>query len=144
MSIITLSGKGKWSQNLFKPDDKFGPAFYSQVLYPDDTSMEIFRNAKLRLRPKDDEDGTFIRLKKYHAPVVFGERVLSEEGPPPVMDVEGNPWPEGKVIGNGSTLSCRVEIYKSRFGMGHRLLSVKVDELVEYETEVDTKEKMPF
>lgn len=142
MSSIVLSGTGKWFNNLFTPDGKFGDPFYSIVLYPDEASMAIYRDQKLRLRTKDDEEGTYLRLRKNHAAVKFDGVEFAPEGPPPVVDKDGNPWNPEVIIGNGSKCSCIVEVYKSKFGNAHRLVKVRVDELVEYK--VETKEKMPF
>jgi hypothetical protein len=52
-------------------------------------------------------------------------------GVPEVVDADNNPWPEDKLIGNGSTVRVAAEVYDTQYGKGMRLLKVMVLEYVE-------------
>ena len=132
MTELILSGTGKWFGGLVRPDDKFGAPKYTLNFYPDAGSMAIFEDAKLKLKVRNDEDGTFVKLSRNHNPVIFDGKTISEGGPPEIVDKDGKPWDTSKIIGNGSTVAVRIETYKSKFGNAHRLLKVRVENLVEY------------
>jgi hypothetical protein len=117
---IYLSGIAKWAK-IFKPDDKYHN--YSVNLALDADSQKRFDQSGLRLRPKKDEqDGiTYVRFRR-------GE----EDGPPIVVDSKGDK--STNLIGNGSKVTVRVEVYDTKtFGKGHRLMAVRVDDLIPYE-----------
>jgi hypothetical protein len=67
--------------------------------------------------------------------------------PPEVLDKDNQPFT--KLIGNGSTVTCKVIIYDTIKGKGHRLEAVRVDDWVEYVPEgsqspAGNVPKMPF
>jgi hypothetical protein len=51
-------------------------------------------------------------------------------GPPTVIDKDKNPVTA--LVGNGSKVTAKVAVYDTRMGKGHRLETVRVDELVEF------------
>lgn len=123
---IYLSGIVKWAK-VYKPDDKYHN--YSVNLALDQDSQKEFDGSGLRLRPKkDDQDGIeYVRFRR-------GE----EDGPPIVVDSQGEKLTA--LIGNGSKVTIRVEVYDTKsYGKGHRLMAVRVDDLIVFERK-DTDE----
>lgn len=120
-----FSGVCKWAM-LSKPDEKFEPA-YKLNLYLDEDNKAQYNATGLKGAIRTDEDGEYVVFKRK---VSVGSRTY---GPPEVMDAEGNPV-EG-FIGNGSKVTVKVEVYDApRYGVkGHRILGVRVDELIKYE-----------
>lgn len=125
---IVLTGTVKWAK-VYQPDTKFGKK-YTIDLYPDAASWEVFKKSGSRLTVRQDEEGTFLKISRNHEGTAKGEPV--EFGPPPVFDSDGKTRIT-TLIGNGSTVTCKIEIYDSKYGKGTRLAALKVDELIEYE-----------
>lgn len=113
-----LSGIAKWVR-VDKPD-QFGN--YSLNLCLDNESMQTFDQSGMKIRGNEDkEDG-----KTYHR-----FRRSQEAGAPIVVDSTGKPFT--KIIGNGSEITIRVEVYDAKkFGKGHRLIAIRVDDWVEF------------
>lgn len=130
------TGKCKWAK-VYKPDPKYNN--FVMDFYPD--NPEEIPNAGLGLEPKADEDGTFYRLRRPVEKLIKDE--LVQFGPPKVVlntgqvDEAGVPVvePFSKLIGNGSRVTVKVDVFDVRAGKGkgHRLNSVRVDEHVPYE-----------
>ena len=132
-----ISGMGKWCK-VYKPDTKFEPQ-YSVQLFPDDDGWDVWEEMRLGGKPKEDEDGKYVTFRRKLA-----TSWSNDIGPPEVVDSKGQPFKE--LIGNGSTITCKVEVYDTPKGPGHRLLAVRVDKWVKYEapsapeeTEASTK-----
>ena len=112
-------------------DEKFGK--YQITMYLDQPSWKKFAESKIQVRPKKDEDGEYV---KFSCPpkvtfvdgksMTFGpiETYIREEG--------GEVKPLTDLIGNGSTVTVKVETYDTKMGKGHRLRGVLVDNLVPY------------
>lgn len=117
-----LHGICKWAK-VYEPDDKYQT--YSIQVSLDDESQKEFDSSKIRVRPQVDEnDG-----REY-----YRFRRSEEFGPPIVVDAEGKPFKEK--IGNGSTVTLRVESYDTKsMGKGHRLMAVRVDEHKEFKVD---------
>jgi hypothetical protein len=78
--VYFISGKCKWAK-LFKPDTKYDEnGIYSIVLYPDADGWETFKRSGLNVRPKEDEDGKFITLRRKKV-VNFGKGDQDIGGP---------------------------------------------------------------
>lgn len=125
---IVLSGIAKWAK-VHQPDTKFGKK-YTIDLYLDNASWDVFKKSGSRLTVRQDEEGSFIKLSRNHDGTAKGEPV--EYGPPAVFENDGKTKTSVN-IGNGSEVTCRVEVYDSKYGKGTRLSAVKIDKLVEYE-----------
>jgi hypothetical protein len=121
-----FSGIAKWAM-LKSVDPEYKN--YKIVLYPDDSSWEKFAEAKLQLVPKEDADGKYINLRRPETKDIKGKIV--NFGPPEVIDANGKPVDQ--LVGNGSTVTCKVTVYDTRRGKGHRLEAVRVDNLIPYE-----------
>lgn len=135
-TMIYFTGLAKWAK-VYTPDDMYQK--YSIDLFLDDESWELFNESGLLLQPKEvAEDqgepfGTCIRFSRPVSKEIKG--ALVNFGPPPVLDSEGLPMTDN--IGNGSKVTVKVSVYDTRKGMGHRLESIRVDDLVPYENNVD-------
>lgn len=123
-----LSGIVKWAK-VYQPDTKFGKK-YSIDLYLDPASWETFKKSGSRLTVRQDDEGPFIKIYRNHDGMSKGEPI--EFGPPPVFEADGK-TKTTKLIGNGSKITVKVEVYDSKNGKGTRLAAIKIDELVEYE-----------
>lgn len=140
--IYYFSGSCNWAK-VHQPDDKYKN--YTIDLYMDKKSLTAYKNSGLKLKDRQDKDG-----ETYHTfrmPSVRMIKGKAEEGKPDVLDADG--IPTTKKIGNGSEVTCKVEIYKTGDGrVGHRLLAVRVDKLVEYNdpnaVSQDTDIEVPF
>lgn len=132
-NYIYLSGKGFWMHRLFEPDEYKGVKSYSLTLYPDPKSWKVFREVALQQHIKEDEEGKFLRFKK---PVKKPWKLKENESPnfdaPTVSTADGNAWPEDKLIGNGSEVTVKIEVYDTKMGRGARIEGVRVDKWVEY------------
>lgn len=129
---IYVTGKAKWAR-VFESqmDTKYGEKFHITV-YPDEASLINLKTSGSRLEIKEDEEGKFVKFSRDNRRT-FKER---EEvlGPPRVVHkVEDKYPPFDKIIGNGSTVTCRLSIYDSSKGKGTRLEAVCVDEHIPYE-----------
>jgi len=139
--FIQLSGKAKWAK--VKPsqlDEQYNN--WSICLYLNRDSMDKYMKSGLRLNFKEDEDGKYLTLRR-PAEKRFGNDVV-EFDPPGV-------WKDGQAytgtIGNGSQVTCKIEVYDTSRGKGHRLDGVRIDELVEFKsenTEGGKRVAMPF
>lgn len=127
--VYFISGKCKWAK-LFKPDTKYDEnGIYSIQLYPDADGWDTYKRSGLNVRPKEDEDGKFITLRRKKV-VNFGKGD-QDIGGPEVVDAQNKALET--LVGNDSTVTCKFETYQAGKYTGHRLLKVRVDNLVVYE-----------
>jgi hypothetical protein len=124
--ILYLSGTAKWAK-LIEPDKKFNN--WTLDLYLDDKSVDNFKKAELELQLRSSDEGPFIKLRRPVAKLIKNE--LVQYDPPQVTDQGGNKVTA--LVGNGSKVTCKVEVFGTVKGNGHRLDAVRVDELVEYD-----------
>lgn len=137
-NTIFLSGIAKWAK-FYKPDEKYNN--YKVDLALDPQSLETFKKTNLMLTLKDTEEGPTITLRRPISKLIKGE--LVNFGPPEVIDSNNDDVDLEKVsIGNGSKITCRVVVYDTMKGKGHRLEKVRIDELVSYEG--PSESDMPF
>lgn len=125
--VFYFSGTCKWAK-LAKPDTKYNN--FGLDLYLDDKSWEAFKKSELQLKVKKDDDGSYVSFKRPVSKLIKGE--LVEFGPPEMLKVDGSPFDMSVLVGNGSTVTCKVVVYDSMKGKGHRLEAVRIDELVEF------------
>lgn len=126
---VYLSGEFKWAK-LQTPDTKYEPK-YTLDLYLDETSMTTFHDSGLKVQLRDGEDGKFIKLSRPVHKTVRGE--VLDIGPPEVLLKEGDEYVKfDGLVGNGSKGVVRLRTYDTRKGMGHEIVKVAVDSLVEY------------
>jgi len=118
---------------VFKPDEYGGVKRWKIGVALDDDSLLLFKNTGLKLKVADV--GEFKNVVNFRRPtekMINGE--LVEFDPPKVEGV-----PDGAAIANGSEVEVVVTVYDTRMGKGHRLESVNVTKLVEYEGETEQR-----
>jgi len=121
-----LRGTCKWAK-LYKPDEKYGN--YGVNLYPNKDSIAMIHKMGLSGKMKKDDDGEFIKLSRKKANLVKG--VLKEYGPPEVLDKDNKPMQD--LVGNGSEITVKIDVFETQAGISSRLESVRVENLVRYE-----------
>jgi len=138
-----FKGTTKWCK-VRKPDEMYNN--YQVPLYMTKESWDEFKDSGVQTRIKTDADGEYTVFKRSHERRVPWEENIVIQGPPEVFilkDGKAVPFPDG-LIGNGSKVTVRVEVYDTKRGKGHRLISVLIDDLVEYNPPKDDKIAMPF
>lgn len=80
-----------------------------------------------KVKPNVTDEGLVVKFRRNW----INGRNPKWGGAPIVVDAEDNPWPEDKLIGNGSTVRVAAEVYDTRYGKAMRLLKVMVLEYVE-------------
>lgn len=132
-NTIYLSGKGFWLHRLFELDDFRGSKHWSMRLYPDPKSFEEFKRMGLQQKRKKDEDGEFVTFRRnLLKPWKLKPGESPEFDPPKVTDEFGGPWDEDKLVGNGSEVTVKLEVYQTANGPGARIEGVRIDKWVEY------------
>lgn len=140
---VYLKGKAKWANRLFVPDIEYKK--WSLSLYPDVPSLETIRDLQsqgVKNVVKKDEDGYHVNLGRPTEKVIRGKVVAFN--PPLVVDKDDNPF--AGPIGNGSDVTCKMEVYTHPTPTGGkskamRLSSVRVDNLVPFEKSNFTEEE---
>lgn len=132
-----FQGKAYWAKIVGKPQGGYpngkGPAEWSiDVAIDEKTKDRLLKegiDAKY-IKNKGDEKGDYI---------VFKRREIKQDGtaakPFKIVDRVGKPWPEGKFIGNGSTINVRYVINEEL--NKPNALAFQVVELQEYAPEND-------
>jgi hypothetical protein len=104
------------------------PMEYKIDLIMDDSSWERFDKTGSTLKKRTSPQGEYVTFRR---PC---EEVDDNGYPVPVkiqvLDKDNNPTTAP--IGNGSKVTCKVEIFKTKMGYKNKLVSVRVDDLVEY------------
>ena len=141
--VILLSGKAEWAK-VRKPDDAFGGSFFKITVDLDKGSQQVFAASDLQLEPKEI-DGSFKVTFRREAEKQWPDGTVEEMGPPALFEADGKTeLAKSVLIGNGSEVSIKVEVYDTKRGKGHRLKSVRVDKLVPYTLpEVGPEHKAP-
>jgi len=132
---MIIQGTGKWCRIVGEPaPNKFknNAREWSFELYLDEANQRKLLDAGMKPSYlKDKGDGVFIQ---------FTRDEFRKDGSPgkafEIVDAAKNPWPEGKLIGNGSTLNVMVtlnerEFHKEKF-LKPSALKVQVWEWKEY------------
>ena len=134
MATIYLSGKGMWMHRLFEIDDFKGRKFWSMNLYPDPKSLKALKEGNFLLKIRRNDEGEYAVFRRY---LLKPWKLKADEpatfDPPVVLDSEGEPWPAARIIGNGSEVTVKLEMFPSgNDGFGTRLEGLKVNYWVEY------------
>lgn len=139
---IVLRGKLDWAKVLGNarkhtgnPKYDKGP-YWSVDLTPDaktHTLMKQFGITKKLKEPsgeKDERTETFLSLK-----VLENKADGGKNQPPKIVDAANKPWPENKLLGNGTIGDVKVRVvdYGSGSEMGVYLQAIRVLEHVAYE-----------
>lgn len=142
--IIYLTGKCTWAQ-LETPDKKYKS--FSINLFPDEDSWTKYRESGLELKARTDayrDNAPYIKLSRSDEKLIKGAVV--KYGPPVVLDADNAEFPVIPRIGNGSDVTCKVSVYDTSQGKGHRLEAVRINELVDPATAIidASNEESPF
>lgn len=145
-----IRGIAKWA-HVYKPDAAFGQENYKINVYLHGEELEKFKALGLLLTIKEDAEGKFVTLRR------TTKRVFDDEvtffTPPSIRgkinvvytDNDGNEirqYKKGSLpvikgeqreIGNGSEVSVNISYFDTAKGKGHRLESVTVLNLIEYD-----------
>lgn len=116
-----------------------GGAYTIQVVL-DKENLDSFSASGSRLKPKLGEDGISIQFKRK----AIHPSIPELGGAPQVVDADGNEWDPSVAIGNGSEVTVAFDVYDTKMGKGTRLTGIKVDNLVEFESEGGGAPKLPF
>lgn len=139
---VYFEGKCAWAQ--LNKTDKFGN--YSLQLYLDPDGLALFTKLGIQSSVKKDDKGSFVRFKRTPIKIVQGKPI--DFGAPTVFDKDGQPLKEGILIGNDSTVICKVKVYDTMKGVGSSLEAVQVVDLIPYggpvESSVTADDFKPF
>lgn len=82
---------------------------------------------------KEDQNGDpFYKCKRPHFNTKINRGEGKLMGPPVVVDADGNPWEEGTLVGNGSKVKIRLDVWDGKIVTWH---AAKILELEEYSGE---------
>lgn len=125
---VYLTGKTKWAK-LKDPDMKYG-GHWTLDLYLDQQGLKNFNAANLELELRESDEGPFIKLRRATTRVDKKRGELVKLSPPKLLDADNKPL--NALVGNGSQVQCKLDVFPTVKGNGHRLEAVRVLELVEY------------
>ena len=125
-----LNGKMNWLHHLFLKDEKYNK--YSVDFYPTKESWKTFNKIGLELKVRTNEttNEEYVRFSRKHDQLIKDAVVTF--GPPTVFDDKGDVLDAIGTIGNGTGGMVKVEVYQSAKGLGHRLMEVKLTDIVEF------------
>lgn len=143
-----FKGITKWAK-VHKPDEEYQN--YQVPLYMDEKSWADYEESGIRLMTKKDKETgePFVTFKRKHAEFNNFKKKNQINGPPKVLILKDDgtyaPLGEDVLIGNGSVVSVKVEVYDTprTGGKGHRLLAVGVEKLVEYKPNAAPESNVP-
>lgn len=134
---IKLTGIANWAKIQF-PDEYLGVERYTIALTLDAESLGAFKASGSRLKIKDTDDGPVVNLKKTVNPPANWK---TPWGAPPIT-YKGE-RDDSIIIGNGSKVECKVEIYPTAYGIGTRLKSINIIDLVPFNQPDDEESQSP-
>lgn len=148
---VYIKGKSRWSQLPPGPPDLgfggTGAGRYKIIIYPIPEDVEVIRNLQkegIKNVEKRDEDGSYFAFSRPTAIMAAGKTIGLE--PPIVIDKDNNPFHER--IGRGSDILVKLEVYNHKVpgspgktAKAARLASVRVDNLVPFQSDTDMNER---
>lgn len=151
--LYEFEGIGKWFK-IYEPDEFRGSKRWSVNLYMDEANMNLYKRSGIQTTPKEDEDGVFVTFRRDTEKkigkdyVEFTPPFIYQDGKTLVgyYNSEGRPIyqqnvkeaeevikkGENVLIGNGSTIKVRVEVYDTQMGKGSRLRSIEIVDMIEF------------
>lgn len=139
---VYVQGKASWAR-LVKPEQWADGSQWKITLHPTTESLEVIRDLQaqgLKNVIKKDDDGYFVTFRRPVSKARKNGGVIAYTQPE-VIDKDGVPM-DGSVIGNGSDVVVKLEVYSHKTPTGGnakaaRLHTVKVFDLVKYTPEKD-------
>ncbi len=126
-TTVYLSGNSYWAK-LKTPDSKYNQWTLQLVL--DNKSLKVYHESGMGISLKKNDKGeTYVNLRRPVSKLIKGDLVKFD--PPTLLDKDNQPI--DLLIGNGSKVVCKVVVYDTMKGKGHRLEAVRVEDLVHYE-----------
>ena len=133
---MLIRGKAYWAKVLGEPlrNDNYpeNPRQWSVDVAVDAKTLETLKEAGLfgKIKNKGDERGSFITFKRKE----FKSGGTTANQAIKIVDHHGNAWDKRKLIGNGSEVNVRFNIYEDRRGgKNPAILAIQVWDLVTYE-----------
>lgn len=151
---VTFKGKAFWAK-IYKPDDFRGAVRWTLNLVMDDEAeWKKFKDLGIQKKVNKNADGEYFAASRPTTKMIAGKIVNFT--PPIVYDKEGNVLvgyyndqghllrsyddPNKKVtkvgenvlIGNGSEVEITLCVYPTAMGVGNRLETIKILDLIEY------------
>jgi hypothetical protein len=142
---VYIQGKTKWFRP-DKPDHQFPPPRWSHVIYPNAASLDIIRGLQARgLKNvlKKDDDGYYMTFSRKTERSVKGK--LMGMQPPAVFEADGTTPFKGGLVGNGSDVTTKLQVYEHSTPSGNKAVaarweSTRIDHLIPYEAKRDFTE----
>lgn len=129
-------GKAKWAK-VHKPDEKYQR--FTIDLFMDKKSWALYRKSGMQLKVRtgemDDLEQKFVTFACPVSRIIKGEK---QDFQVKVLNAKDERITD--LVGNGSEVEVEVAVYDTVKGKGHRLVSVKVNKLVEFSKIVDAHE----
>lgn len=143
MSTTThvLRGTLYWAKVLGKPrkNTYTDENEWSVDVTPDAKGLEEIKRLGIsdKLKNKDDDRKDFISFRQRESRVdaKTGERLMNR--PIRILDVQGNDWPQDKLIGNGSVADVKFTVKDNGRGKrkGAYIVAIRVLDLVPYQSQ---------
>ena len=145
---VYLQGKAKWFRG--HTPDEWGK--WKHVLYPNEESLKKIRELQtseeggptgIKNVLKKDEDGYSITLSRPASKTIKGKVVGF--APPEVLEADGKTPLRNALVGNGSDITTKIEVYTHPTPGGGkaraaRWVSSRIDTLIPYESKRDFTE----
>lgn len=133
-----FTGPCKWAM-LDKMDEEY--RCYKIDVYLDKENLKKFYDSGLQLKIRSDDEGDYVTFRRKVDSLLEGQ----QEKPKKLINQEGEYVPFDALVGNGSIVTAKVDVYnlKKIKGTGHRLEAVAVESLVPYEGSGDQSD-LPF
>jgi hypothetical protein len=135
--VFNMTGKAFWVKVLGEPTENYQETGneWTMDVQPNEKGIALLKRVGLaeKIRNKDDDREDFITFRRNEL-----KKDGSENNKIEVVDADGNPWPEDKAIGNGSTVKVRFSVFempaKGKFKAIIKpvIYKVTVVDLVEY------------
>ena len=141
-----FSGTCKWAK-LKEKDAKYDN--WQIVLYPTAESLQDYAESGIQVDVKEDADGKNIKFRR-EATAEFKDRDTGRtkiiDFLPPAVLAADRKTPLDALVGNGSKVTVKVEAFPTRNGIGHRMVAVVVEDLVEYDPDANKVDSaaLPF
>ncbi len=149
-NYIFVPGKIMWAKGLAEIDEKYKTYNATLEVFEDTKDKVIAAGCGAKFKPVEDRFGFKIKKSSTRTETDKITKVKSvvDTSPPRVfltdpngVDIELDP----KTVGNGSEVTCKLEIYDTTLGgKGTRLLAVRVDNLIEFIPNDVNAEDLPF
>ena len=148
---VKFVGKAFWAK-VYEPDEFRGQSNWKIDLVVDDDTLKEYKKHGIQKKVRENEAGTVVSFTRPKTKEIKGQNNLFHA--PKIFDKDGNVLVDYKVneakdgfdrvgdpvlIGNGSEVELTVVVYdwgtKTNGGIGQRLESVKILDLIEYKSE---------